>query len=908
MRYVSLRFGGYNFSANNEINGLTLGAVGRGTRIENIEVVSNTDDAFEWFGGTVNCRNLVAVFCNDDNLDMDFGFQGTVQNVLIVQNNIPGSQGADNAFEFSGVTDFALVGTGPAIADATKPVVFNVTAIGNGASGSTVLRTNSGFQGQVHNSVFLNYGRGIRTDDALTRGLVGVNGLRFAANTWVTPPVQSVNNIAEEFELYDGNTILNDEVATIADLKFKGAAIPVPASETFNPALASDSPLWAHNGATISKVSDIQELLTDNQRKDLQELPYRGAFGRSNWAAGWTYLSEKSFFDETPVVASGSDVNILGLVAPNDAVKSNIDYDGAGPLPAGVLHLTADKTYLLDDILFVESGATLIIDPGTVIYCESDPGADLVSKTDDTYGAILVARGGKIIAEGAPCNPIVMTTIAERDGLPVGNANAGQQPVAGRDGGLWGGVVILGRAPLTARDGSSNIIREKIIEGFAANESDTRVLYGHGASPAQPEESSGVLSYMSLRFGGYNFSANNEINGLTMGAVGRGTRIENIEVVSNTDDAFEWFGGTVNCRNLVAVFCNDDNLDMDFGFQGTVQNVLIVQNNIPGSQGADNALEFSGVTDFALVGTGPAIADATKPVVFNVTAIGNGASGSTVLRTNSGFQGQVHNSVFLNYGRGIRTDDALTRGLVGVNGLRFAGSTWVTPPVQSVNNIAQEFELYDGNTILNAEVDNFAQLFFRGDALPNQNSNSFEPQLAYASPLWGFNGAILSGLNDIQDLSTDNQRLNANELPYQGAFGVANWAACWTYLTQEGFFPGETATGAPPFADVDGDGISDTLEATQTLTDLGFSVGVNNVSGVNGNLFESLYDETSILDLRTVGQTMVQKDGSNNVTLTVPVEKSTGLNTWGPAGTMQLGPFPGDPNKEFYRLKVEGAQ
>jgi hypothetical protein len=733
-----------------------------------------------------------------------------------------------------------------------------------------------------------------------------VNGLRFAANTWVTPPVQSVNNIAEEFELYDGNTILNDEVATIADLKFKGAAIPVPASETFNPALASDSPLWAHNGATISKVSDIQELLTDNQRKDLQELPYRGAFGRSNWAAGWTYLSEKSFFDETPVVASGSDVNILGLVAPNDAVKSNIDYDGAGPLPAGVLHLTADKTYLLDDILFVEANATLIIDPGTVIYCESDPGVDLVSKTDDTYGAILVARGGKIIAEGAPCNPITMTAVAERDGLPVGNPNAGQQPVAGRDGGQWGGVVLLGNAPLTARDTNGNIVRETKIEGFAANESDPRVLYGPAANPARPEESSGVLSYMSLRFGGYEFSNGNEINGLTMGAVGRGTRIENIEVVSNTDDAFEWFGGTVNCRNLVAVFCNDDNMDMDLGFQGTVQNVLIVQNNIPGSQGADNAFELSGVTGFASTGTGPNIADATKPLLFNVTTIGNGASGSTVLRTNSGFQGQIHNSVFFNYGRGIRTDDALTRGLVGVNGLRIAGSTWVTPPTPTVNNIAEEFELYDGNTILNAEVANYAQLFFVGDALPNQGSNSFEPVLAYASPLWGFNGAILSGLEDIQDLSTDNQRLNANKLPYQGAFGVANWAACWTYLSQEEFFPGDTAPGAPPFADVDGDGISDTLEATQALADLGFSVGVNNVSPTN--LFDSIYTETSILDLVTGSQIMIQGGGNGgDTTLSIPLFRSNDLSVFTPAPALDA-TFPGVGEKEFYRIEVSGAQ
>ncbi|MDP3848858.1 MAG: hypothetical protein Q8Q59_00005, partial [Luteolibacter sp.] len=232
-----------------------------------------------------------------------------------------------------------------------------------------------------------------------------------------------------------------------------------------------------------------------------------------------------------------------------DAVKATVDYDGpAGPLPAGVYVIkprTDGNDWYLPDIVFVESGATLIIEPGTTIYADFNKGADLVSKTDDTYGAILVARGGKMIAEGTATSPIVITSVAERDGLPVGDANAGQAPVPGRDGGKWGGIVLLGNAPLTARDGSGNIIRETKIEGFAANESDSRVLYGPAANPAQPEESSGVLKYMSLRYGGYEFATGSEINGLTMGAIGRGTRIENIEVVSNTDDAFEWFGGTV---------------------------------------------------------------------------------------------------------------------------------------------------------------------------------------------------------------------------------------------------------------------------------------------------------------------------------------------------------------------------
>ncbi|MDP3852050.1 MAG: hypothetical protein Q8Q59_16225, partial [Luteolibacter sp.] len=378
---------------------------------------------------------------------------------------------------------------------------------------------------------------------------------------------------------------------------------------------------------------------------------------------------------------------------------------------------------------------------------------------------------------------------------------------------------------------------------------------------------------------------------------------------SNTDDAFEWFGGTVNCRYLVAAFCNDDNLYMDLGFQGSVQNVLIVQNNT--SLGADNAFEFSGVTGNTTVGTGPNIADATKPVVFNVTAIGNGTSSSQVLRTNSGFQGQVHNSVFLNYGRGIRIDDALTQGLVGVNGLRFGGNTWVTPPTPVQSGGAAGTALYDGvSPLFNDEVANFAQLFFLGDAIPAQNSNSFEPQLAYASPLWGFNSAILSGITDIQDLSTDNQRININQLPYQGAFGVANWADCWTYLTQEGYFPGEASTGS--FADADGDGVSDALESANT--DLGFNPGVNDAATVLANVYTTaqvqadpgafdLYDEDSIQNLRGTGMMIGPVTPGGSATVTLPLFSSPDLSTWTAAGNV-TGTVSTPAGKSFFRVDV----
>ena len=161
---------------------------------------------------------------------------------------------------------------------------------------------------------------------------------------------------------------------------------------------------------------------------------------------------------------------------------------------------------------------------------------------------------------------------------------------------------------------------------------------------------------------------------------------------------------------------------------------------------------------------------------------------------------------------------------------------------------------------------------------------------------------------------------------YRGAFGDTNWLNGWSYLSKAGYLTGYPDAGSGSVADADGDGISDAVENANSS--LGFNSGVNDASSVLGTLKTtaeftanftagqtsvtsnpngfSLYNTADILDLRTVGQTTVQKVGSN-VTLTVPVEKSTGLNTWAPAGNMTLGPFTGDPDKEFYRLKVTGA-
>jgi hypothetical protein len=140
---------------------------------------------------------------------------------------------------------------------------------------------------------------------------------------------------------------------------------------------------------------------------------------------------------------------------------------------------------------------------------------------------------------------------------------------------LWGGLIILGRAPISAEAEAMQI------EGIPP--SDLNGLYGGSV----PDDNSGSLKYISIRHGGTNIGEGNEINGLTLGGVGSGTIIENIEIVANQDDGIEWFGGTVNVKNVIVWNTGDDAIDTDQAWAGTLDNFIVIN---PG----DECLELDG--------------------------------------------------------------------------------------------------------------------------------------------------------------------------------------------------------------------------------------------------------------------------------------------------------------------------
>lgn len=228
---------------------------------------------------------------------------------------------------------------------------------------------------------------------------------------------------------------------------------------------------------------------------------------------------------------------------------------------------TADKIWILNNKVVVSDGITLTIEAGTIIKGKEGTGS--------LASALIVGRGGKLNAIGTADKPIIFTSVS--DNIKIGEKWGTNLTI--NDNSHWGGLIMLGRA----KGSFSGDVSEFQIEGIPAG--DSFGLYG-GSDDA---DNSGHIEYISIRHGGAEIGASNEINGLTLGAVGSGTIIKNIEVYATFDDGIEFFGGTVNVTNAIIWHQGDDGLDIDQGYSGTITNALVIEGNT-----SDSATEIDG--------------------------------------------------------------------------------------------------------------------------------------------------------------------------------------------------------------------------------------------------------------------------------------------------------------------------
>lgn len=557
------------------------------------------------------------------------------------------------------------------------------------------------------------------------------------------------------------------------------------------------------------KILSILFLLSAAVFANAQDITsYRGAFApapEKMWTDSWVNWDPQNAAYGTPNVNVPADTHLTGT--------ANV--------------WTSNNVYLLQGLVYIDSLATLTIEPGTVIR-----GAV------GTNASLIVRRGGKVLAEGTQCSPIVFTSNAAAGARAVGN---------------WGGIILLGKARNNAPGGLLQI------EGLAISP-----LHQHGGT--DDSDNSGILKYVRIEYGGFVFASNNEINGLTMGSVGVGTTIDYVQTSFINDDAFEWFGGNVNAKHLVSFRNLDDDWDTDFGYSGTVQYGLSVKDPALADVPAVSTSE-GWESDNDPSGTNESLQPKTSAKFYNITQIGafrcaSNAAGSGVTPTVVGFQRaarirrnsdlKIVNSILMNNWRGVHFDGALALANVDQDSLIFRN-----------NIVAGDF-----STLWAAPYTSPSRSVAAFDA--NSRTRLFNP--AYAN----------DSLNSCAVLTNAWNFLNPDYRPNTGGDGAI-------VIDPTNLSAGADVT---PFIEIDGglftanqsqDFLGDVLEngggsttgtVTVTIPKLsGWSIGVEGITLVSGGPIVSGISNTSNVNGGTAnsnGNWNFRDDGTNIIATSKP--------------------------------------
>ena len=709
-QYVRVQHAGFPFTPTNELNGVALQGVGSGTNFEFIQVHRGADDGFEWFGGTVNANNLVVTGANDDSLDWTDGWNGALQFALVVQ-----ATGDDNGIEGDNNGD-----TSNDAMPRSAPRISNITLIGDGGGSGEGIQLREGTAGTVANAIVTNFDQ----------------GLEF--NPGGTGPDPVVNSLA-----LSGN---------VADFAGSGAALF--AAGMNNMTFAGGNTL----DGVIPGVNENSVTATDPTGIDgtFVAANYVGAFAPTdtndnNFTTGWTVPNSIPGAGSPDCPAGTTDVTASENLAAFPSRTETRVCEVNNPVLGGV-NLVGGNLYRISGSTFVgidrgadpatdgmteDNEGILTIDPGVVIYGNCNGAANLCGS--GVVDLLTVVRGSDIFVNGAPTNPVVMTSRADLE--------AGEVIRAG-EAGDWGGLAINGRGRLN----------ECTVDPAATTGTVDCEQNGEGGSGvfggATDGDNSGRVNYLQIRYAGFPFTPTNELNSIALQGVGDGTEIDFVQIINGADDGIEWFGGAVNVSHAVITGANDDSLDWTDGWTGAVQFAIVRQND-----GDDNGIEGDN--------NGDTSADAmprSAPTVANVTLIGDamdtGTPSGEGIQLREGTAGNVVNTVVVAFDQLLEFNPAGT------------GPDPVLNAVVLENAVATAATFAgDGATLFGAAT----------------NSASFTTGTAADSTLTvpaGFSTALIPGANETSVTAADPSAIDADleAAAYVGAVENAGdtWFAGWT--------------------------------------------------------------------------------------------------------------------------------
>jgi len=515
---------------------------------------------------------------------------------------------------------------------------------------------------------------------------------------------------------------------------------------------------------------------------------------------------------------------------------------------------TWSGTVILDEPIFVRDGAVLTIQPGTILRGQPRTAAVLAGSVVGTPGALIVTRTGTIIANGTAAEPIIMTTAAtdnNADGVADDFEDINGNPVVGGDGfadkwrpgdlfldgtpttaplaplnaagaanvALWGGLVVNGNATTNLADAFGLGLGVGSVEGLTVPGFPAEfAAYGGAVGVGDDADSSGSLSYISVRHAGDEIGNSNELNGVTLAGVGTGTEIHHVEVYANFDDGIEWFGGTVNGHHMVVVFAGDDIFDGDEGYRGTNQFMVGISpyfNAVAGLFGSssgdkgcefdgDNFLPDNGIQNVNLVGGQQTpfpnynfynftITGSAQPTTYNGHVNDNDGC-----EMRNGFAGTINNGLIFDTGvrQGLDLAGDAGGGIPGFTVLANATNGLIVANAISCDNVAALPALpQPERTVFSNGVRNNIACVSGGtdpDFRINQRVTSFVPT--------GVAGKLNASLASI-DLrpSLPNATMADGIVPppplvnatYRGAFDTVSpkWTNGWTVLSMAGMTP-----------------------------------------------------------------------------------------------------------------------